>query len=513
MKTLCFILLAFFSTGVFAAPNTCLPKERVSVLRRYFNIQLNQAPDYCDPQNRAYQIMQALIFIYELQLDGKIPPRPYNQEIIGYDWINRLARLAPSIMWGPSSADAFLCKTSLAMAGSTPGRLDVCPMLFQRNEMTSSLLEIVNTLLHESRHLEGSGYPHTTCVTGQKNACDKSVTYHGAYAVGMEVYAKIGLSATNVHPTLRFLARKLTYVDAQNRFVIPFVQELKNQKVVLLTEKNTGLKQVLNYRYQAPAYTYLPPGRLFSLDSFDFLFAPTDPTLPPQDVGSYEVEAPADQNNSDGLNTYKTGYLYQKASPAERASLKDSFKLANRYISIEASIWGEKIKASVFDKNQGSQKDYEFGLPAGRPDFLRQDGVDEDESKSFLVLNDHDQLFQVQFDAQSDSPIIKEVPNPRPGVIQISQVQVMEPMEAWKKRLDQARAVQNKNKKSKKAARADEPSPPATSITYLLKRDGILYKETIEKGIQPVPEVQNRRFEYMSPEISFSPSIPPDLQE
>lgn len=77
MRVVLLFTLLSLSHAVFAAGKGCLPVKRLQPLMRAFTIQLNQKADYCDPKNRHYRVLEALMLLWELapnntELPGKM---------------------------------------------------------------------------------------------------------------------------------------------------------------------------------------------------------------------------------------------------------------------------------------------------------------------------------------------------------------------------------------------------------------------------------------------------------
>jgi hypothetical protein len=501
-------LSLLISCSVFAwaeAPKKpCLPQQKVnSVLRRY-TIQLGQQPDYCDSSNRHYRVVEALIFADELRLDGPAPSRNYNQEILGYDLPYRIQSKSPSILWGPAiPGGSRNCVGAGAFAGPAPRNLYkiyFCPGSFEAQNYKNSHLGTLMTILHETRHLDGNGYHHTRCH-GRRDGCDPSPAYRGAYAAAMETAAKVGVSATNVHPSLQFYAKRVAYVHASDKFVRPLVRELKRESVVLLSEKS-GRKILFNYRYQMNALEYLPAGRLVGIDDNEFLLLPADSKQDAIGVGTWALDHPVD--DEEGGGRYKEAAVYQqyqRATPAERVTLKASTRTNDFRVRSEISIWGDKIKAQVFVRDD-QPKEIELQLPTGTPTGFRF----HENSEGPVIINDRDQLFQIVTNSKGEFSVT-ELPNPYPGYVQVSKVEVVEPREEWDQRVE----LRRKRRQGRDGKMESDPMPPVTYVTYLLDKEGRLFTD-MGGGPQIVRSMQNLRFDGMTQGFGFHPEIPDDLK-
>jgi hypothetical protein len=501
VKTLLFTLTLFTSI---AANAECLPQDKVDTILSRFKIRTDQTLDVCDPTNHSTQIVNALIYISELEFDGPAANPPYNQEIIGYDWFNRLVNLAPRILWGPSlSGGAKTCEKAGAFAREgLRGRMYFCPSTVKTDEVTDwNVIEVVKVLLHESRHLEDDGYDHVDCKRGPR-ACDLNVAYKGAYAVGMEALAKIGKTATNVHPATAQLALRLAFVEALDSFKVPAAKPILDQNVVLLQDREGRRRWLLNYRYHAEAFSYLEPGRIFVEDVADSIFVPTDVTHPAHNIGTFETSSQEDDVTS--------GIDHQAA--VESAGLKDVY--FPNVPGVKVSIYGDSIRFFKRDVFRGDVQ-AELKLPSGHPMNLRPfNAGDEPESSRVYILSDEDRLFALDW---SDKPQLTEVQNAYPGFISVARVEISEPQEDWQSR--QAANEERIRKLKPKAYDAalekfkkNDPRPPLQYKVYALNKDGQLLHET-PLGFVTVKEFLDRRFQSMSNGFTASGSvaIPDDM--
>src|SRR3989344_5866515 len=200
------LLIASLSASAREKPANkgCLNVFVSETFREMFKIRTDrQGIDYCDPSDPGYKIIEALTFVSTLDLRGPVPPTPYNQDIIRRHWWDWYLEKRLQILWGPSYRGSSkyyngpsTCQTAEAFATPRESRSKIylCPNLLQffdghRYVEDRSMVDIIATINHEVRHLEGvkTGFKHENCTAFKaKDGCDPNVEYKGAYAVGME---------------------------------------------------------------------------------------------------------------------------------------------------------------------------------------------------------------------------------------------------------------------------------------------------------------------------------------
>ena len=517
MKPITFLF--FFSWLLFFESNAqkeCLRETDIKAITKSFNINLNTKLDPCDPQNRVYRVIEALNFIWSLKLNGPVAPKPYNQEIIGYKWIERIWKLSPNILWGPNSNSAASCKTALAFAGPAPynlGKFYLCPNSFSSKNEENSVIDLVSTMIHETRHLENNGYHHVKCEFEKrtnKNGCDPSFNYKGAYAADVETLAKIGISATNVNPALKYHARRMAYVVASDRIVkSDIVKNIRRESVVPLFELGTGRRYVYSYRFFEEGFKDFPAGRFFDQGDGNFLLAPNVAFLPKMIVSSHEWENRYSDYERSQFSIGSVAKMLMKfidELPSTSPSfLKGVFPIRFALWSGYATIVNEKLNFYLEnDYKKDASKKFEINLPMGNPVRIRNMNPDKDGvfHQGIFILNNLKQLFQLTISEKTDLHEIKEIPNPFPVFIDIAQGHVLEETDAWEERMSKSYGNQN----------SSESAPPDKYINYYLTEEGTLFHGAPGETPIPASETSNNRFESMGNAIFIRPWLPKGLR-
>jgi hypothetical protein len=502
----------------------CLDYDSYSAISRRINIFTGERRgDLCNTNSRFYRIVEALQFLRNLELDGPTAPYPYNQSILGTDFFSRIVKYSPTIGWGPSqqplqpdlwgyagnfsaygygyggrrTAVSHSCTRAVAYAQIGGRTMYFCPDAFKNLDKTSVLF-IAGTIIHESRHLEGrTGYKHVAC-NGHPQGCDSSAGFRGAFAAEMEAMAKIGVTATNVHPSLSYLARKLAFKYGRDNFKTPVAPELKMQSLVFLTDSR-GMHLAYNHRFKSRAYEFLPPGKLIQAGDGIYIHAFKNQTLTPRITDAYEFQfaAPDDKQGQADHLTYK---LYLEASPSVRATFKGAIYINDLGPGTRVMIWGDVIRMYSDERVIAELK-----LPSGHPLLFRTDdyGGGYTEKIYFHVLNDKDQLFKIEWEADKKGsiPSVTEVTNPYPGFTSVAKIQIREAYEKWEaglyKWLNKKREVKD----------YPIPRPPIETRLYLLDKEGFLHYKDGDQ-FPYVSELQFYKFESMTSGYMVSPEHP-----
>ncbi|MGZ3696016.1 MAG: hypothetical protein ACXWQO_18240 [Bdellovibrionota bacterium] len=411
MKYLILTALFLISTHAYAQnkfpDRECLDEANSKMLLKSFNVNLGQRTnDICNPKTRAYNVLEALNFIYALYLDPKKKvPAPYNQNLLGKDWIGRLWELAPNILWGPTVPNND-CAHAYAFAGPYPYNLQmlyICPKIIEDAKDGSSVLTMVDTLLHETRHLQGgNGYLHVPCKGEKKGSqgCDPSAGYKGAYAVEMEANAKIGVQGVIVHPALRYYAKRLAYVDAQERFRIPAAVYEEGTTTFLAHSENGEILQIDETGHAKKVLEGQTDGHLYRMNDMDFAFVPNYRRMPMQGFARYnldQVDPTDDDSDPNPLTTLKFFQEYNAASAKDRENFKDFTYTESMggYTRAQAVISGDSIhlylaKMSLLEDAKSWEETLK--LPSGVPTrfFPVLDG-----EGGIFVLNEKQELFRI----------------------------------------------------------------------------------------------------------------------
>lgn len=451
----------------------CLDADQIKTLQKSFTVNLQQKINLCDTKTRTYNLWEGLLFIYNLSLDSSVNvPTPYNQKNLGKNWIQQIWKHGNTILWGPTYPGNS-CATAYAFAdvntrqannpfnGGVPadfftgGRqnnffngansrpaanyfppatyglradtLYICPKLIEDAKDGSSVLTMVETLLHESRHLEGAatnrGYQHTNCKGQPKGTqgCDPSAQYRGAYATSMESHAKIGLQGFLVHPALRYYSKRMAYVEAQDRFVKPAVVYDPGSEVFLVEDtegefyfvnlKNEAQQVLKNSAYYDDVYR---------AEDMELAFIYKGPPARIQPMARYYIVDQQDPDepwdsaiqNNVFFKRFKTGTTEQRNSFGGVAL--GSANLS----SLTASIWGDTL---LVESNSLIGKDIqpqEIKLPDGGPWRFRF-FVGENKSASpsgIYVTNAKDALYSLEHGDKDElnwAPIANDFPGAR----------------------------------------------------------------------------------------------------
>lgn len=217
------VLLTSPSWAALTKPTTtCLPEDRYTKALNTFiwtsdtDEKGNDVVtlDRCDSENVAYQTLKAWMAIEDLpQLDTKADQ--FNQNALG----NSMPKFVQDriVEFVFDSQDSRTCASKMAAAYVILGGKTayICPEI-----KGSSTLFIMDTLLHESRHV--NGFKHQLCKTGMAKsesfyACDDTYAEYGSYGIGAEF--NIRASRTPSLPeAFRAEARATAILTLMNNF-------------------------------------------------------------------------------------------------------------------------------------------------------------------------------------------------------------------------------------------------------------------------------------------------------
>lgn len=535
MKMLIGLFILFSQLAAAKAPELgCLNYDKTMAVYNRINIYTGEKKaDICDTNSRFYRVMEALLFLRGLNLDGPSPAYPYSQSILGTELYSRILRLSPSISWGPyerqrqqsdffgygysygTSSGSHSCVNAVAYTQVGGRKMYFCPNAF-KNLSNSSVLFIAGTIIHETRHLEGrTGYQHVPC-NGYKQGCDPSADYRGAFAAEMEALAKIGVSATNVHPSLSYLARRMAFQYGRENFKVKVAPELKHQSVIILTDAR-GKHLAYNHRFKSSAFEFLSPGKLIEIRDGQFILTYKDGDLEPRFLNGYNFQTAEPDEEYESTDSVVFD-LFSKAGMKDRENFKGSAEVHDFDQRAIIVLWGDSIRLFVKkfryedkieeEKEEKEKLVAELKLPSGTPLLLRADesGGGYADDYHFHVLNDKDQLFKIELNLKTMTSSVTEIPNPYPGFTYVSKVQVRDEYEKWEEELSKWL------KKNKKNDRKDYPieAPKIGSRTYLLDKDGRLHYQNGDQ-FPVVQELYFYRFESMSSGQGVQPEHPAEL--
>lgn len=466
-----------------------------------------------DSGSRTDQVYQALKFLRELEFGRMEAPAPYNQEIIQGSFFAHIEKLKPHILWGPSGLNAqfkrvkpYCKKNRLAYVWAPIHAMYLCPPAFSGDANEVSLLSLVETIMHETRHMHSHGHHHTSCNGGEEN-CDVSLSAKGAYAVSVEVSAKIGITATNVHPSMAFFARKNAHAIAMSSFAETSFNKLEAESLIFLTGTD-GKRLAVNYRYQAPAFPFLPAGKIMDYSEAMPMFVPENPRDPILGVYGYIFDRQVlfEPDLAQPLPAYMSVTLER------RKTLKGARLDYSTRGALRSEIWGDSISLVRLARKDKPVWQTEVQLPSGSPLLFRSPHPQEKEDAPgdqtiFYVLNDRDELFRLVFDYSTDQFSLERAENPFPGFLNVVYGEITDAQDAHDKQFAKWHAI-----KKNKGNEYPVPYPSPEYIVYLLDKQGQLYTQRGNR-LAPFLRLQFKRFTAMAAGGNIYSQVPPALMQ
>ena len=185
----------------------CIYETEIDIVRK--KIEFENAPGateykHCDQSNIQYKTYAGLSVLGVLT-DLKVRKDEFDHGILTKDPVKFFYARVRKVIF-EADADNF-CKSSGAAAyvlrdETELGIVHVCPKIAE-----SPVYTVAESLLHESRHLDGIF--HVQCIRGTFKGewgCDESYEQGGAYGVGIELGVKVSRSDSIIKP-YRKLAR------------------------------------------------------------------------------------------------------------------------------------------------------------------------------------------------------------------------------------------------------------------------------------------------------------------
>ena len=181
------------TAGSAEASPDCYGAGRFEEFKRDFLFEQDgsaSALDYreCDQRNLAFRVLEGLSYLKDLAALSSVHD-DFAPGFADKAPIEFLRERIEKINLVDESEDA--CSRGAAayvVFGNQEKRMNVCP-----RTLTSPLIMVASTLVHEARHIDG--FLHVTCNHGLKKsaqieACDQSYGEGGSYAVEVELYIR-----------------------------------------------------------------------------------------------------------------------------------------------------------------------------------------------------------------------------------------------------------------------------------------------------------------------------------
>ncbi|KHD87023.1 MAG: hypothetical protein OM95_16720 [Bdellovibrio sp. ArHS] len=397
---LSFILFTLFSCTSFAQESTCLKARDVERIQKKIKISLQGTDNYCDPNNPKYTFVNAILFIEGLDLKGPIVPSPWNQDILPSRWqdyfFSRIKEVRNGSNCGP--AMAYVVWNNPAMY--------LCPVM--QDSAYSSVTTLVGTMMHEARHVDG--YGHEKCEEGQykgQRFCDKAITDKGSYAVSIEVFSKLAVSARNIHPSLKQLSLDwaLLYTDQ-------FINKFTNVKPIALLQEDSGNTYIFDGSQLSPVATksIFPEGQFLPRNSLEWVFLPKNHTHNPV---RYSVLDTAQISPVEPQGSFMQDYL--KSPLEDRRQYKDVVYGSSTEYQLFVQLKGNTLLV----ENSPIEVNIKVNGPWGEAIrlFTAQD-YNATAKNRIYVLNEKDEVFRVEI--ESNTYKVTKIENPAPGIVAIT---------------------------------------------------------------------------------------------
>lgn len=219
-KMAVWVFLTTFAAGPSFASDECLDKNRITkILGEYrWKVQTSQKTykkfdykDLCDAKNSVeYRVFEAILFLEDLKENPTRKLDDLDSGMIKTSFIEYFKSKPKTIIFDSPQEEICEGSDTMGYADTRRGALHICPSAGK-----VSALKMAEVLVHESRHLDESGFEHVTCSQGvYKNtghaACDSSFELGGAYAYTAEFFVRVS-RALNVSDAVRAESRSLAY--------------------------------------------------------------------------------------------------------------------------------------------------------------------------------------------------------------------------------------------------------------------------------------------------------------
>ena len=206
LSALGFLVIVSLSGSAFAqTPDACIDEARYEKILKVdykWSVQKNAKGvpvtgfDRCDVKSVSYKVIAAYIKLQDFPaFDSKVDDA--NRNVVGSSPAGFIKSRVKAFIF--DAEDSKVCVTGQVAAYVSRGEdiAHICPQA-----VSNSDLDIMDTLIHESRHVEG--FPHAQCTRGSRQnaqflACDESYEDGGSYGVGAEF--NVRLSRTVAVPT------------------------------------------------------------------------------------------------------------------------------------------------------------------------------------------------------------------------------------------------------------------------------------------------------------------------
>ena len=272
---LLFVPYTFASASEVTAPECYSENDTVDLLSQYTGLGFETEPTVCRNRPMQHQVITALNFIAQLKFTQPNIPSGDDLSIplIGDSWTEYLNANISEF------AEEKTCREGMIayVLGDHPIAhiMHVCPVMGDVKQV--SMVVAIMAIMHEAWHVY-SPVDHVVCNSGPASArsfkaCDESVQARGAYAVTIEVLAKLANHALNISPVFRMEARSSMLAYAMTSFnVTPSIH--RGMVPMLLT--TDGLLTLDAPEHFYPLKVKVPMGVLMAKASGDLVLLPTD---------------------------------------------------------------------------------------------------------------------------------------------------------------------------------------------------------------------------------------------
>lgn len=492
----------------FSAEETAPITDRIRI-----RVGTGSAPwNRCDPTARFYQLMEAMLFMRDLDFSGYEVNYPYNQEIIGYDWYNMILSRTRTIGFGTPDG----CRHAIAYSYNHNTQMYMCSGYYSSEkdnpqgteniyfEGDPGVVERVATLMHEYRHMT-TDKVHVAC-NGQEQGCDSSVDYQGAFAAEVEALAKMGRTATNIHPAQASYASRMAWVVASERFrKKPSLPELQDKRLVVIQRDDGKIFSVSHIEPFQEDFQRLPKaGKIIPIGSIalfrSYIYLPDDPNKPAVVYDSYGLTASnADLFNSDYEYSKDVSQLNIPAFVLDRNRNLADVILANDIIwDIWHYIENGKLKAYLTlkqdlreqaDMSKYPDANFELALPQGEIPVKLREGLIQgaDNSGYTFVYMESGHIYKLKHESvfkrgyTSGDFSLEPVDNPLPGY--------------------------------QEAFRTNPESDGSPGYLYAISDSGeFFYRKDSDGDFRPVPGAEGMKFKRFLQEKFIARWIPKELE-
>jgi len=418
------IVVAVWPHPALAAKDVCLDAAQFERVATQFNFIGFESPadNRCNPSAKIYKTFEALIFIQNIKWGSRLEKSKYNLDLLGNDWMNELKRNIQSIVYiDPQSPWKYVCAKAFAFVEPGKSKIYLCDNFFKDGDVSQledkprGLLPRVGTIMHELWHASNL-VDHLECG-GLDQGCDHSVGAKGSFALELEVYVKLALSAANLSAEQRSGAHALAFFLASRNFVHPpyegpsgergFLIQTDDRKIYFLGDR-TGLIEM---------FTDAGIGRLLRFDR-DHLIQIDSKGLR-GDILRHKYtfpKVPYIKQIANGFRPFSAPFIdfhdFFRPLKGEKNEIVDLYSssedLNQKLVFITSS--GD-IQLHSYDGKTGLVKKQSLSLPKGEiPQFVRDPGLDDSWTGDGLeILTQSGRRFKISSTSGSKSEALEEI--------------------------------------------------------------------------------------------------------